>query len=173
MAEPEPLIVHSTSSSSFPSMIIVWVPELLACAHEYGTPLLLTPDRRYSYSTTSPVMIPSSLNGTPVLDGHFAYGTHTHPANGTEYLDGDAPFQGFSSYTAISINDQFHTYLMYLPPGTATHVPLKDLTWSWQASANRLSGTWQIPSKSAQWAAGSEFPAHPVWTNNVNNNTYP
>jgi len=117
-----------------------------------------------------------SMNGQTVLDTTFGY-SDDFPT-GTEHVYGDSPDEGLASVlSSVSVNDNFKTYIMFIPLGTGSrYVPLQYWTWYWKAEARQDAGTgtWSFMAGSnvAGSADGGSFPSHPVWTNNISNRTW-
>ncbi len=115
------------------------------------------------------------------LDGTFGYGPtypSLYPADGqypwgSQDIASVAPID--ADTTAISLNDGFFDYMMYLPPGNGScFVPLSKFKWFCTGQAQLVKGSpsvWQynIPTPSAGWSSEGEYPDHPQWTTNVAN----
>jgi len=76
--------------------------------------------------------------GSGLLDIFYFYPSDT---NGTQ----DSPGVSLTTaYKAISVNDNFIMYLMFVPTGTSgtpIYVPLRQVTWSWSGSAFRVGSS--------------------------------
>ncbi len=118
--------------------------------------------------------------GNDMLDTFYPYPlnsptgrTNRTPTGRTNNAE-DSPRALYKSlYKEFGINDQFTTYLMFLPPGTNTKwVPIRRLNWNWQWKANRVSDDstvdWSLSEKNASADSnGSLWHTHPEWTGNI------
>ncbi len=84
-------------------------------------------------------------NGLEGLDGKFPYYSDTYPADGRQYNDGDSPALPVSDVEkSEQLTDTFHTYLMFMPPGSDSRwVPLAASLWLTNFNASLPStGHW-------------------------------
>ncbi len=75
--------------------------------------------------------------------------------------------------SGLMTNQQFTTYLMYMPPGNGSiYVTLNTLNWNWAAVASLQGGTWTVPSAQATYSqnpTGANSTALPIWSNSIPN----
>jgi hypothetical protein len=116
-----------------------------------------TLDNTYPYE-------PAPYTSHPGTAGSYPTGTSSH-------TESDTPSTPLSPATLQSkgTHDYFHTYVMFLPPGTeARYVPLKVVNWDWGGTAINGAGGWAVTAGSlTQSVSGAtETAVHPTWTAN-------
>ena len=127
----------------------------------------------------------STETGLTGLDDVFPYGT-PHDTGGSFVVDGDSPnFPVFDTYSHVSLDDAFATYLMFQPPvaptapaGDVQWVPLAESSWNTNFSALR-PGTKHWADFPAGTSVGSvglihdfqRTTTHPTWTVRIDNST--
>ena len=124
---------------------------------------LITPGRSHTYSSGT---VSCSQNGKTGLDTSMPYPsipstvpdtdpytvrsgiTFGWPTDNSQHHTGDSPGTLLSDNnlgiaSAVSVNESFHTTLMYTPPGSDVQpVSLHELDWNWTASATEPPGGW-------------------------------
>lgn len=113
-------------------------------------------------------------SGDPRLDTNFPYKNTTFPANGSVQASDDVPSEPISGgHEEIAIEDHFFMYVLYLPPGAnSKYVPLRRITWWWQAHALKGTPNWSITQSDEEATiegVESGLPQHPEWTDNIAN----
>jgi len=105
-------------------------------------------------------------NGTTGLDNHFPF-RPSLSADGllpAQEIANDAPYVHFlANSTYYSVIENFHDWLMYLPPAPSCWVPLHDATWSWSAHATLENGNWLYGLGNVRIYPGTDYPAFPEW----------
>jgi len=94
-----------------------------------------------------------------------------YPANGELVIDGDAPSVPleYPPYTYWEVRDErFKTYPMYIPPAKPGFgrqwVALKEMSWNWSGTCQRIDPIWFGPSgATASCSFSADFPRQPQW----------
>ena len=102
------------------------------------------------------------------------------PANGTQFSGNDSPEMFLpvdGSATEAYVNDNFRTYMMYLPPICSAYanylVPLYEIDWGWSTESFlsvQLPYSWSAPSNLYLLGppyydtTAVQYPAFPQWT---------
>ncbi|MEX2242301.1 MAG: hypothetical protein WD716_00495 [Fimbriimonadaceae bacterium] len=138
------------------------------------TQLVTSTDRWYRNSSSEYYDRNSNFStGDPRLDKAFPYEA-TYSADGSSGVASDCPSEPIESgHEEIEIEDHFHMYMFYLPPGyDSNFVPLRRVTWWWQAHALKGTPNWSITQRDEDATVDSVesgLPQHPEWTDNIAN----
>ena len=113
------------------------------------------------------------------LDNQNPYDSYNNPGATQPYQDNDSPGEDLSLVNAYAmvLDETFHDYLMFTPPGSNQAIPLA--TYTWQPSGKAAipsSHTWiGYTNNSAGTIAGSgsftKSNSFPTWTKVVGGNT--
>ena len=106
----------------------------------------------------------SVLQGTNVIDNAFQY-----PFVYSGVLEDSPDVELTSDLSHAAITASFESYLMYKPSGTdSIWVPLKDISWSWAASATRTGSpnSWTLDANNYSHSVGTAVnsTAEPLWS---------
>jgi len=107
---------------------------------------------------------------TQKLDTRYPYYQDgSAPANGMQIRGaGDSPSEPTQLWKSINIQESFETYQMFCPPGIdSCYVPLKRITWNWNAVSSS-SNNWELGTSSGAVVdpTGGQFSEHPKWNAN-------
>jgi hypothetical protein len=99
------------------------------------------------------------------LDDIYPYDSHSSTTDSPLVtLPASGLTSTFTDYTATM-------WLMYKPlnvPGTSIWVPLRQVTWSWAATATFSGGHWTLTSHTdPQNLSDSDSTTYPTWTRNA------
>jgi hypothetical protein len=132
----------------------------------------LTLPSNFSSGSTQWVQVFSKFNGgnntasfqRDGLDDIYPYDTHSSTADSPGVTLESGLTSTFTDYTATM-------WLMYKPlnvPGTSIFVPLRQVTWSWAATATCSGGQWNLASHTdPQNPSDSDSTTFPTWTRNA------
>lgn len=84
----------------------------------------------------------------------------------------DSPGLTFqTAFESVIIDESFDMYLMFKPSSTeAIWVPIKKLNWGWDATAEKINGTWQIVGTPTKFSnPPTDVTTHPQWSKNALN----
>ncbi|WP_044949239.1 hypothetical protein [Chthonomonas calidirosea] len=129
----------------------------------WGTCQLITPN----IGGLGPLPPPNENQQTG-LDNWFPEGRYYVPADGYPPVISfvDTPDIGPpNNVLNFSVDEQFQTTMMYLPPpqSTSCWVPLKEESWFWNVTMTFQNGTWVALQRGANINDGPIYPAFPTW----------
>ena len=117
-------------------------------------------------------------DGKQGLDNVFPYTSWVLPALGKESdsptaLVSNLNANGYQGYNTVSVDDNFTTWVMYIPPTVGSqksvYVPIQDYLWEWSFTTKWLSSMWTLTSSSpASAATAPHYTGHktnvpPTW----------
>jgi hypothetical protein len=113
----------------------------------------------------------ASSDGYPQYDGKS--GIVQVPSPGASWTLVDDPNVTFAGATAVTVTQQFQTYLMYQPPyASSIWVTLQMMNWNWNGQSAFTNGAWTAPTAFptgstafSQNPTGNNSTTLPTWGN--------
>jgi hypothetical protein len=99
-------------------------------------------------------------------------------ADGAPHITRDSPAKGLANTNQDLLNDAFHTFLMFRPPGTGSEwVPLRVLDWAVDIVAKKTNNVWAVfgtPHQSMTPANGvfNSQATEPIWNQSAANGSW-